>query len=61
MKNNIKKALVKFQEGLLYFQHFMQIFFCSKSGIIITFSLDFFEFLCLIPGAIVPGYTSVFQ
>ena len=26
MKNNIKKALVKFQEGLFYFQHFMQIF-----------------------------------
>ena len=26
MKNNIKKAPVKFWEGLLYFQHFMQIF-----------------------------------
>ena len=25
MKNNIKKAPVKFQEDLLYFQHFMQI------------------------------------
>ena len=37
MKNNIKKALVKIQEGLLYFQHFMQIFgFCPKSGIITT-------------------------
>ena len=27
MKNNIKKALVKFQEGLLYFQHFIQTLF----------------------------------
>ena len=26
LKNNIKKALVKFWEDLLYFQHFMQIF-----------------------------------
>ena len=26
MKNNIKNAPVKFWEGLLYFQHFMQIF-----------------------------------
>ena len=26
MKNNIKKAPVKFWEDLLYFQHFMQIF-----------------------------------
>ena len=26
MKNNIKKAPVKFQEDLLYFQHFMLIF-----------------------------------
>ena len=26
MKNNIKKAPVKFLEDLLYFQHFMQIF-----------------------------------
>ena len=26
MKNNIKKASVKFWEDLLYFQHFMQIF-----------------------------------
>ena len=26
MKNNIKKAPVKFWEGLLYFQHFMPIF-----------------------------------
>ena len=27
MKNNIKKAPVKFWEGLLYFQHFMPILF----------------------------------
>ena len=27
MKNNIKKAPVKFWEDLLYFQHFMQILF----------------------------------
>ena len=26
MKNNIKKASVKFWDDLLYFQHFMQIF-----------------------------------
>ena len=26
MKNNIKKASVKFLEDLLYFQHFIQIF-----------------------------------
>ena len=26
MKNNIKKAPVKFREDLLYFQHFMLIF-----------------------------------
>ena len=26
MKNNIKKAPIKFWEDLLYFQHFMQIF-----------------------------------
>ena len=26
MENNIKKALVKFQEDRLYFQHFMLIF-----------------------------------
>ena len=26
MKTNIKKAPVKFWEGLLYFQHFMQFF-----------------------------------
>ena len=26
MKNNIKKAPVKFWEDLLHFQHFMQIF-----------------------------------
>ena len=26
LKNNIKKASVKFQEDLLYFQHFMLIF-----------------------------------
>ena len=37
MKNNIKKAPVKFWEDLLYFQHFMQIFcFCSKLVIITT-------------------------
>ena len=37
MKNNIKKAPVKFGEDLLYFQHFMQIFvFCSKLVIITT-------------------------
>ena len=28
MKNNIKKAPVKFWEDLLYFQHFMLIFVC---------------------------------
>ena len=27
MKNTIKKAPVKFWEDLMYFQHFMQIFF----------------------------------
>ena len=27
MKNNVKKAPVKFWEDLLYFQHFMQILF----------------------------------
>ena len=37
MKNNIKKAPVKFWEDLLYFQHNMQIFvFCSKLVIITT-------------------------
>ena len=37
MKNNIKKAPVKFREDLLYFQHFMLIFFlCPKSVIITT-------------------------
>ena len=37
MKNNIKKAPVKFWEDLLYFQHFMPIFvFCSKLVIITT-------------------------
>ena len=30
MKNNIKKALVKFRENLLYFQHFMLIFVCAQ-------------------------------
>ena len=40
MKNNIKKAPVKFWEDLLYFQHFMQIFFfCSKLVIITTLRL----------------------
>ena len=35
MKNNIKKAPVKFWEDLFFCQHFMQIFvFCSKSVII---------------------------
>ena len=37
MKNNIKKAPVKFQDDLLYFQHFMLIFcLCPKSVIITT-------------------------
>ena len=37
MKNNIKNAPVKFGEDLLYFQHFILIFFlCSKSVIITT-------------------------
>ena len=37
MKNNIKKAPVKFWEDLLYFQHFMQIYvLCSKLVIITT-------------------------
>ena len=30
MKNNIKKAPVKFREDLLYFQHFMLIFFFAQ-------------------------------
>ena len=35
MKNNIKKASVKFWEDFLYYQQFMQIFcFCPKSVII---------------------------
>ena len=39
MKNNIKKAPVKFREDLLYFQHFMLIFvFAPKSVIITTLS-----------------------
>ena len=37
MKNNIKKAPVKFLEDGLYFQHFMLIFcLCPKSVIITT-------------------------
>ena len=37
MKNNIKKAPVKFQEDLLYFQHFMLIFcLCPEAEIITT-------------------------
>ena len=37
MKNNIKKAPVKFREDLLYFQHFMLIFcLCPKLVIITT-------------------------
>ena len=31
MKNNIKKAPVKFWEDLLCFQHFMQIFVCAPN------------------------------
>ena len=31
MKNNIKKAPVKFEEGLLNFQHFMLFFFFSPN------------------------------
>ena len=30
MKNNIKKASVKFWEDLIYFQHFMQILSLPK-------------------------------
>ena len=41
MKNNIKKASLKFLEDLLHFQHFMQIFvFAQKSVIITTFSCE---------------------
>ena len=36
MKNNIKKAPVKFQEDLLYFQHFMLIFVFVPNVVIIT-------------------------
>ena len=37
MKNNIKKAPVKFQEDLLYFQHFCADFcLCPKLMIITT-------------------------
>ena len=39
MKNNIKKAPVKFWEDLLYFQHFMHFCFCSKLVIITTLNL----------------------
>ena len=39
MRNNIKKAPVKFQKDLLYFQHFMLIFvLCPKLVIITTLS-----------------------
>ena len=40
MKNNIKKAPVKFWEDLLYF---MQIFFCSKLLIITTLKKERFN------------------
>ena len=36
MKNNIKKAPVKFREYLLYFQHFMLIFVFAPKLVIIT-------------------------
>ena len=38
MKNNIKKAPVKFWEALLYFQHFMPIFVFAPMIIITTLS-----------------------
>ena len=43
MKNNIKKALVKFQEGLLFFSAFYAAFcFCSKL-VIITVCIPILE------------------
>ena len=39
MKKNIKKASVKFWEDLLYFRHFMQIFFFA---VIITILMVLF-------------------
>ena len=36
MKTKIKKAPVKFQEDLLYFQHFMLIFVFAPKSVIIT-------------------------
>ena len=40
MKNNIKKAPVKFRDDLLYFQHFCADFcLCPKSVIITTLSI----------------------
>ena len=34
MKNNTKKAPIKFREDLLYFQHFMLIFVFASSDIL---------------------------
>ena len=36
MKNNIKKASVKFLEDLLYFQHFMHFFCVYPESVIIS-------------------------
>ena len=36
MKNNIKKAPVKFREDRLYFQHFMLFFVLAQKSVIIT-------------------------
>ena len=45
MKNNIKKAPVKFREDLLYFQHFMLILSLPKISDYhhLKFNLDFFH------------------
>ena len=52
MKNNIKKAPVKFREDRLYFQHFMLIFcLCPKSVIVTTLRIKVLHvFSCFFGG-----------